>query len=118
MKVESRGKFPGVKLHLEAEEVTTLLEYHDIEAVGVYHGSDHPGNKLGALLHKIDKKVRALLQENPNLLTERTKEEIAAILIKEAEKSQAQLAHLQATGGLENLDKNALKSKLLHYVKE
>lgn len=71
MKVEPRGKFAGVKVHLDAEEVTSLL-------------SRPSGDVLSSSI--MEEMVRVLgksVMKDPSILLERTPAQIAAALEKE-----------------------------------
>lgn len=72
MKVEPRGKYPGVKIHLDAEETTLLMD--------VFECLDTDPTTIP---RQILKKIKCLMEEEPNLLTSRTPEQIAAALKKE-----------------------------------
>lgn len=105
MKVESRGKYPGVKLHLEPEEVETVLSWKDFDGT-------HP------LLRKMGKKIAELQEETPNLLTERTPAEVEAILVKEVEKQSIQLKRLRNGQEYSKIDPEELQAALLKHVKK
>lgn len=116
MKVEPRGKFGGVKIHLDKEEVEVLLtkappnisEELSSKAIKL------PG--VFGLIAKMGKKIQALLQENPKLLEDRTDEEVIAILAKESEKSAMQLAIAKAGGKIDKVDPDKLQAALLKHV--
>ena len=86
MKLEPRGKYPGIKIHLDEVEVKALTNPppSEIEAF--------------AFTTRLSKKIHALMQEHPDLLLPRTPEQIAAELQLELEKSQAKLAKMAAGG--------------------
>ncbi len=111
MKVEPRGKFGGVKIHLDGEEAQTLTNWPDNSTFETDHAV------LGLAL-KMRKKILQLMKEDPNVLTDRTPEQVQAILIKEAEKAQLQLQASLAQKDISKLDPQKLKSALLKYVKE
>src|SRR4051812_46717847 len=96
MKVESRGKYPGVKLHLEPEEVEIILTYLDEETKGFPVKGQPASLSPSQLLLKMGKKIRALQEETPGLLDERTPEQVKAILVKEVEKAAMQLKMVEA----------------------
>ena len=94
MKIEPRGKYPGVKVHLDAEEVNQILahdwrefiENHD-DMSGL--GESTPLEELFVIQtgvglgYDIKRRVLKLMEEQPNLLSERTPDQIAAALEKE-----------------------------------
>jgi len=110
MKVETRGKYPGVKLHLEPEECEALIKF----AAGSTELTKL--SVVTPLILKMGKKIVALKEDNPKLLDERTPEEVKAILAKEVEKAQLQLKTLVQTGQFKEIDKEALKTALLKHV--
>lgn len=89
MKAEARGKFSGVKIHLDAEECKEILAY--------YH-SAHPVDTFNTASHKfvtkLGKKIKALLVEHPDLLEERTEEQVQAALLRDHGKIEKQLEAL------------------------
>lgn len=125
MKIETRGKYPGVKIHLDAEECQKILNgttYYtgDNKIPGHDKGLGYYEFEIKALMPiaaKMGKMIRDLLKENPRLLQERTKEEVLAILAKESEKSALQLATLKRGGDIAKVDKQALKEALLKHAK-
>lgn len=86
MKIERRGKYPGVKLHLDGEECKALIDPNaPIAAWGI-------GNTIAK---DIRKAVAKAIKEDPTLLEERTEEEIKATLMKEYVESEKKLAHIK-----------------------
>jgi len=75
MKIEKRGKYPGVKVHLEPEEVKAFMES------ATYDKSDY--NPMMVLSRKLGKKLNALVKEEPDTLTERTPEQVAEVVALE-----------------------------------
>jgi hypothetical protein len=121
LKVETRGKYPGVKIHLDEKEAELLLSAQEgLEDYPLAPGGSltKPYNIVVSLSAKMGQKIKDLLAENPDLLKPRTPEQIKAILAKEAEKAALQLKTLNATGQFKELDKDALKSALLKHVKD
>jgi hypothetical protein len=111
IKVESRGKYPGVKLHLEPEEVSVILAQ-------LGEGQDEDSGDLYELNLKMAKKISKLQEETPGLLDERTPEQVKAILVKEVEKAAMQLKMVEAGQDPSKVDKDKLKEALLKYVKD
>ena len=88
MKVEPRGKYAGVKLHLDKDECQKLLNFYTSAqdtASGIILSA---GTKF---LLGMGKKVKDLLIDHPNLLHDRTDDEIHATLCKEAGESKLKL---------------------------
>lgn len=137
MKIETRGKYPGVKIHLDPDEcqklesgVLDLKSLPDPEKavadgwVAWHKWLDHADS--GAIVEllttarlgmKMGKMVKELQEENPDLLTERTPEQIAAILAKESEKARLQLEALKKGANWKKIEPSKLKSALLAHVK-
>jgi hypothetical protein len=122
MKVETRGKYPGVKIHLDAEECEKLMQAS--KDFGGHTIKLH--QQLGiqelvipvSLACKMGKKIEELQQENPNLLKERTPEEIAAILAKEAEKAGMQLNQLKNGKDWKKVDSTKLEAAMLKHTQK
>jgi len=84
MKVERRGKYPGIKLHLGEPECNRILDFdrkptNESEWACFY------------LIEKIGKRIRKAIEDDPSLLEDRTEEDIRQCLEEEAEKAQARL---------------------------
>lgn len=92
MKIEPRGKYAGVKVHLDGEEAEMFLDF-----VG---GAPTPigANKAVKFASKLGEKIRKLQFEVPTLLKERTEEEVKAALLKDQKKIEEQLKAIE-TGG-------------------
>lgn len=117
MKVESRGKYPGVKLHLDPEECEVLMA---VETTWINPNAPGSLTKIAIPLNlamKMGKSIKELLKEQPELLEERTQEQIAAILAKETEKAGIQLNCLKNGKDWKKIDPSLLKAALLHHVK-
>lgn len=80
MKIEKRGKYAGVKLHLDREECLKTT-------------SPNPFVRDGFLL-EIFEMVRQAIKEDPTILNDRSEEEIHAALSKEAIESKLKLEKL------------------------
>ena len=105
MKIEKRGKYAGVKVHLEPDECEAFIKLaQDQEKVeGEGANSPHPsyppkGFNYMTLSTKLGKKISKLLKEEPSLLKERTPEEIQHELEVELESAQKKI-HALKTGG-------------------
>jgi hypothetical protein len=95
MKIEKRGKYPGVKVHLEKDECEVLLALAANYEIAYPKGSpilDGGSHNYISLSAKMGRKIKLLLAEEPNLLTERTEEEVIAALSKESIESAEKLA--------------------------
>ena len=89
MKIEPRGKYAGVKVHLDGEEAGMFLKWAE---------SAHPFTQPDAIIKfasKLGNKVQKLIKEVPNLLEDRTEEQIKEALTGDAAKIEKQLAALE-----------------------
>ena len=105
MKIEKRGKYAGVKVHLEPDECEEFIklatDMGKVEIDGGYANSPHfppKGFNYMTLSTKLGKKISKLLKEEPSLLKERTPEEIQHELEVELESAQKKI-HALKTGG-------------------
>lgn len=95
MQIEKRGKYPGVKAHLNPEEVGIITAAHEklkgkaIEIPIVLKPILKLVAKLGCLIEELE-------QEEPALLAERTPEQIRETLIEERDKAIAKLQKMDA----------------------
>lgn len=85
MKIEPRGKYPGVKVHLDEKECEELIKDQALNSVE----GERRLAKFGA---KLVRKILTLQEESPTLLQPRTEDQIRAELIEERDKSIAKLA--------------------------
>ena len=85
MKIEPRGKYAGVKVHLDIEDVKVFLDW-----VSEKHTDSTFGDVVSFSL-RLKKKLLGLVGEYPNVLKERTKEEIQAALELEQEAATEKL---------------------------
>lgn len=81
IKFERRGKYPGVKIHLDREECEKVLS------------GDKQVRK--AVFKDITEQLHEHIKKDPTLLEERTEEEIKATLMKEFVESEKKLAHIK-----------------------
>ena len=92
MKVERRGKYPGVKVHLEKDECEVFLELvKDHKKAG---GHVYTQPTYFSLSVKMGQKIASLLKDEPALLEERTEEDIVAALSKEAIEADLKLKEI------------------------
>lgn len=85
MKIEKRGKYPGVKIHFDKEQVEGALK--EIAAHQKLFEGASDAIKQGRrfkeafpVLRELFKSIENLLEEDPTVLEERTEEEIKAEL--------------------------------------
>lgn len=89
MKIEPRGKYAGVKVHLDGDEAAMFLEW-------VKNGSKAPiyipaqSEPVITFASKLGGKIQKLISEVPNLLEDRTEEQIKASMEKDLAKIHAQ----------------------------
>lgn len=112
MKIESRGKYPGVKVHLDPDECELLLQLKKDQEIAKIELKGPL-----ALVLKMGVKIAVLQEEEPGLLQERTQEQILAILAKESEKAALQLEALKKKGSFKEIDPDQLQAALLKHVK-
>ena len=82
MKIEARGKYPGVKVHLDEGEVQSILNMKE---------NYWKANLSVSFISKLAQKISVLLAEEPGLLTTRTPEQIKASVEEELKKLQEKL---------------------------
>lgn len=127
MKIEPRGKYAGVKIHLDGDECEELLAAVQDDQVKGYQFSTKLAQgtmkkksqqlfTVVALGVQMASKIRNLQEEEPDLLKDRTPEQVKAILAKEVEKAKIQLDTLNAGGKITQIDKAALKKALLKHA--
>ena len=92
MKIEKRGKYGGVKVHLDGEEAEEFLNYFTADKKGVVEGDLLIFPPKFAV--RLGKKIANLVSEFPTLFEDRTEEEIQEALSSDAEKIDAQLKAL------------------------
>ena len=88
MKIEPRDKYAGVKVHLDGDEAGAFLKWAD----GKW--SDDPNPSLIKFASKLGRKIQRLIEEVPNLLEDRTEDQVKEALEGDAEKISKQLAAL------------------------
>jgi hypothetical protein len=120
IKVEKRGKYGGVKIHLDPEEAKALMESAPI----LGDNADLYEQKSMQLLTvplklalKMGKKIGELAQAEPDLFNDRTPEEVAAILAKEVEKASLQLNAVKSGSQWQKVDPEKLAVALAKHVK-
>jgi len=77
MKLEKRGKFAGVKIHLDAKECQDILSFKHFIPF--------------AIQKDMSDLIKNAVKKDPTILQHRTKEEIQAALAKENTKSETRL---------------------------
>ena len=95
MKVEPRGKYAGVKIHLDAVETKILMDA--VKGLGSDEEIEHAS--YWTFLDELREEVRMLYSEvGERLLMDKTKEEIAAAHKNELHKASKGLKKLKAQG--------------------
>jgi len=90
MKIEKRGKYAGVKVHLDEGECNQLLQLTQ---------NDYNSDNIAVMFTgKLAKKISTLLKEEPGLLKPRTPEEIKHELEVEFESAKQKLIALHQGG--------------------
>jgi hypothetical protein len=85
MKLQRRGKFSGVKIHLTSDECRTVIG----NTVCVMGDKD-----LETMIQRLVELVRKAIHKDPTLLEERTPEQIKRALLLEQEKATQRVDHL------------------------
>jgi hypothetical protein len=92
MKIEKRGKSPGVKVHLDPEECEAFIELVKDTEMSQAHGQHLViKDTYFTVALKIGKKLKKIAEDEPDFLSERTPEQIKASMLKDLEKINAQL---------------------------
>lgn len=91
MKIEKRGKYPGIKVHLDDQECQEFLKLSD----DATHAELAPKKDAIGIAIKIGGKLRKLMAEYPTLLVERTPAEIEESLKRDREKIEKQLTAMK-----------------------
>ena len=90
MKIEKRGKYPGVKIHLEPDEVAVLTKLAtDFKAIGKPLSDVLDYFTLSV---KMGKKILKQVTADPSMLIERTPAQVTEALLRDKAKIEAQLA--------------------------
>ena len=89
MKIEPRGKYAGVKVHLDGEEAGIFLKWADEK------WATKPNPTLIQFASKLGGKIQRLIKEVPNHLEDRTDEQIKEALEGDQEKIERQLTALK-----------------------
>lgn len=104
MKAEKRGKYPGVKLHLDEKEVHRVIQ-DDL--------SEEALKTLAWwLLVEVRTCCKKLLADHPDLLNPRSQDEIIAELIEEQTAATEKLNRLKAKLGDESWKKVKVEVKV------
>lgn len=89
-KLEKRGKYAGVKVHLDGPECQALLDWYkgwkNQKTMSIVDSSGFPFE----FTRPIAKAIKNLLAENPDLLKDRTEAQIAEALAKDKAKIEKQ----------------------------
>lgn len=103
MKIEKRGKYPGVKVHLDPEEVEPFLKLAEY-AKTAQLSPQYKGEDWFTIALKMAKKLTKVKEEDPDFLKERTPEQIKASMLKDMEKINAQLKAGVEDGSWKHID--------------
>ena len=101
-KIEPRGKYAGVKIHLNGEECQRLLDWRKRWKAAAKLKTDSTIKALADAQEAIEftkevaKAIEKLLIERPDLLQDRTEEQVAAALQKDKDKIEAQQAAMKS----------------------
>jgi hypothetical protein len=79
MKVQKRGKYAGIKVHLTPEECIAFTDYPHL-----------------SILERFRTLLRQAIEDDPTLLQPRTEDEVHEALLREQEKATARLDDLPA----------------------
>ncbi len=93
MKLEKRGKYPGVKIRLDEHEAKVFIDL--AIAVKASQIPLSPAASYLTLSAQIGKSIKKMVEADPSVLAPRSEEEIAATLIEEAEKANLKLKALK-----------------------
>ena len=97
MKIEKRGKYAGVKVHLTETECELLMEI--TACSDELSSTDWNGENIAVkFASKLGKKISTLLEECPDLLKPRTPEEIKLELENELESATLKLQAMENGG--------------------
>lgn len=89
MKIEKRGKYPGVKVHLDPEECEAFIGLaKDAAQVEILKT---PVKTYLTISLKIGKKLMGIAKDEPDFLIERTPEQVKESLLKDQAKIVEQL---------------------------
>lgn len=91
MKIEKRGKFAGVKVHLDPEEAKVFVELHTRMCDATGPITYTPATALAA---KIGKATRKIMAQEPDVFVEKTEDQVREALIKEIGKLTEKLGKL------------------------
>ena len=93
-KAERRGKYPGVKVHLDDKECKLLLgQYAYRKKNGLTQGVIDAALQFAK---EVTKSIRELQTEHPDLLEERTPEQVKESLLKDQKKIVEQLSTMHS----------------------
>ena len=97
MEAEKRGKYAGVKLHLDETESQKLLDWNVKRKAGKVIAETISEEAI-EFCKQVAKAIKKLQKEYPDLLKDRTPEEVKAALEKDQAKIVKQLGKM-AIGG-------------------
>ena len=92
MEADSRGKYAGIKLHLDEKESQAFLDWHTKIKAGQKQSSDEHNSFPFQMAKQVAKAIKLLLREKPEALQPRTPEQIEAAMLRDKAKIEKQLA--------------------------
>lgn len=96
-KYECRGKYSGVKAHFDEKECQELLDFLKLYKSG-NAGSTVDGSIPLKFTLAVAKGIKDILKEHPDMLKERTPEQILEALNRDKTKIEAQLQVIKKKG--------------------
>lgn len=91
-KSDRRGKYPGCKIHMDDKDCQEFLDWYTKYKVGEEVEPEAVG-----FAKRIAKSIKVILTEHPDLLKERTPEQVEESLLRDKKKIEEQLA-VKASG--------------------
>lgn len=114
MKIEKRGKYAGVKVHLDKDQVEGVLA--EIASIKTFYKSLPEGAKEGkkfkerfSTLKELVDSITTLLQADPTTLLDRSEEEIKEMLLLEQKAAGEKLSLMEKGKDWKKATKAAMK---------
>ena len=93
-KADRRGKYPGCKVHFDEKDCQEFLEWHKKWKSGTTGENSHI--EAVNFCRKIAKTIKTVMAEHPDVLKERTEEQVRESLLKDQSKIEEQLATMKS----------------------
>lgn len=90
MKTEVRAKYSGMKAHFDAKECQELLDWRGKAKAGKASPEETAAWAVN-FCKKVASTIKDLLEKHPDMLQERTEDQIKAALLKDQKKIKEQL---------------------------